>query len=151
MTSSSPGRFTPVLVLLLGVIGISTGSIFARFAEASPIVISFYRSGIAAAVMAPLVLARHREELFGLQRKDFLRVILAGVFLALHFSTWITSLFYTSIASSVVIVQTIPVWTAILSPFISGDRVSRQTWAGIILSFVGVVIISAGDFALGGK
>jgi len=59
--------------------------------------------------------------------------------------------FFTSIASSVVIVQTIPVWTAILSPFISGDRVSRQTWVGIILSFVGVVIISAGDFALGGK
>jgi len=151
VTSSSPGRFTPVLVLLLGVIGISTGSIFARFAEASPIVISFYRSGIAAAVMAPLVLSRHREELFGLQRKDFLRVILAGVFLALHFSTWITSLFYTSIASSVVIVQTIPVWTAILSPFISGDRVSPMTWAGILLSFAGVVVISAGDFALGGK
>lgn len=151
MTSSSPGRFTPVLVLLLGVIGISTGSIFARFAEAPPIVISFYRSGIAAAVMAPLVLVRYREELFGLKRKDLLRVILAGVFLALHFSTWITSLFYTSIASSVVIVQTIPVWTAILSPFVSGDRVSRQTWSGIILSFVGVVIISAGDFALGGK
>lgn len=138
-------------MLLLGVIGISTGSIFARFADASPIVISFYRSGIAAAVMAPLVFFRHREELLGLQRKDFLRVILAGAFLALHFSTWITSLFYTSIASSVVIVETIPVWTAILSPFVSGDKVTRLTWAGIALSFVGVVVISAGDFALGGK
>ncbi|HDQ93517.1 MAG TPA: DMT family transporter, partial [Synergistetes bacterium] len=38
-----------------------------------------------------------------------------------------------------------------LSPFVSGDRVSRQTWAGIALSFVGVIIISTGDFALGGK
>lgn len=148
---SSPGRFTPLLVLLLGVIGISTGSIFARFADASPIVISFYRSGIAAAVMAPLVFARHRQELFGLQRKDLLRVILAGTFLALHFSTWITSLFYTSIASSVVIVETIPVWTAILAPFITRDRVSRLTWTGIILSFLGVLVISAGDLSIGNK
>jgi len=149
--SPSVGRFTPFFVLLLGIIGISTGSIFARYADASPIVISFYRSGIAAAVMAPLVFVRHRQELFGLQRKDLLRVVLAGTFLALHFSTWITSLFYTSIASSVVIVETIPVWTAILSPFVSGDRVSRVTWAGIALSFCGVLVISAGDFALGGR
>ncbi len=149
--SPSVGRFTPFFVLLLGIIGISTGSIFARYADASPIVISFYRSGMAAAVMAPLVFARHRQELFGLQKKDLLRVVLAGTFLALHFSTWITSLFYTSIASSVVIVETIPIWTAILSPFVSGDRVSRMTWAGIALSFCGVLVISAGDFALGGK
>lgn len=151
MTDSSPGRFTPLIVLVLGVIGISTGSIFARYADASPIVISFYRSAIAAAVMMPIVLLRCRKELFSLDRGDLFRVILSGVFLALHFSTWITSLFYTSIASSVVIVQTIPVWTAILAPFITGDRVSRLAWTGIVLSFFGVLVISAGDFAVGGK
>lgn len=151
MTPPSPGRLAPAVVLALGVIGISTGSIFARFADAPPIVISFYRTGIATAVMAPLVLLRCREELFSLCGKDLLRVLLSGAFLAMHFSTWITSLFYTSIASSVVIVQTIPVWTAILSPFVSGDRVNRTTWTGILLSFVGVVVIGAGDFALGGK
>lgn len=151
MTPPSPGRLAPAVVLALGVIGISTGSIFARFADAPPIVISFYRTGIATAVMAPLVLLRCREELFSLRGKDLLRVLLSGAFLAMHFSTWITSLFYTSIASSVVIVQTIPVWTAILSPFVSGDRVNRTTWTGILLSFVGVVVIGAGDFALGGK
>ena len=151
MTPPSPGRLAPAVVLALGVIGISTGSIFARFADAPPIVISFYRTGIATAVMAPLVLLRCREELFSLRGKDLLRVLLSGAFLAMHFSTWITSLFYTSIASSVVIVQTIPVWTAILSPFVSGDRVNRTTWAGILLSFVGVLVIGAGDFALGGK
>ncbi|NLO56393.1 MAG: DMT family transporter [Thermovirga sp.] len=151
MTPPSPGRLAPAFVLALGVIGISTGSIFARFAAAPPLVISFYRTGIATAVMAPLVLLRCREELFSLRGKDLLRVLLSGAFLAMHFSTWITSLFYTSIASSVVIVQTIPVWTAILSPFVSGDRVNRTTWTGILLSFVGVVVIGAGDFALGGK
>jgi len=150
MTPSPPRRLAPALILALGVIGISTGSIFARFADAPPLVISFYRTGIATAAMAPLVLLRCRGELSDLRGGDLLRVLLAGAFLALHFSTWITSLFYTSIASSVVIVQTIPVWTAILSPFVSGDRVSGTTWAGILLSFIGVVVIGAGDFALGG-
>jgi len=151
MTPSSPGRVAPAVVLTLGVIGISTGSIFARFAAAPPLVISFYRTGMATAVIAPLVLLRCREELFSLRGRDLLRVLLSGAFLAMHFSTWITSLFYTSIASSVVIVQTIPLWTAILSPHVSGDRVNRTTWTGILLSFVGVIVIGAGDFALGGK
>jgi drug/metabolite transporter (DMT)-like permease len=151
LISSHPDRFTPLIVLILGVIGISTGSIFARYADASPIVISFYRAGIASAVMMPLVLLRHRDELRSLTRRDLLWTLLAGVFLALHFATWITSLFYTSIASSVVIVETIPIWTAILSPFVSKDRVSRLTWAGIGLSFCGVIVISTGDFALGGR
>ena len=150
MTDPGPGRFTPLIVLVLGVIGISTGSIFARYADASPLVISFYRAGIAAAVMLPLVLLRHRGEVLALGRGDFFRVLLAGMFLALHFSTWITSLFYTSVASSVVIVETIPVWTAILAPFVSKERVSRLTWVGIGVSFCGVLVISAGDFTLGG-
>jgi len=144
-------RFTPLLVLLLGVVGISTGSIFARYAEASPIVISFYRSSIAAAAMLPLVLLQHRDELRNLTRKDILWTMLAGVFLALHFATWITSLFFTTIASSVVIVETIPIWTALLSPFVSKDKVSRLTWCGIGLSFAGVLVISTGDFAMGGR
>lgn len=144
-------RFTPLLVLLLGVVGISTGSIFARYADASPIVISFYRVSIAAAAMLPMVLLKHRDELRALTRKDLLWAMLAGVFLALHFATWITSLFFTTIASSVVIVETIPIWTALLSPFVSKDKVSRLTWCGIGLSFAGVLVISTGDFALGGR
>ncbi|HAG22254.1 MAG TPA: hypothetical protein DCG87_03005, partial [Synergistaceae bacterium] len=128
MTGSAPSRSNILFVLFLGIIGISTGSIFARYADANPIAISAYRSGIATAAMLPFVVARHRGEIAALERKTFLFVLLSGLFLALHFATWITSLFYTTIASSVVIVQTIPIWTALLSPFVTGDRVSRLSW-----------------------
>ncbi|KUK58387.1 MAG: Uncharacterized protein XD80_0868 [Synergistales bacterium 53_16] len=151
MTGSAPSRSNILFVLFLGIIGISTGSIFARYADANPIAISAYRSGIATAAMLPFVVARHRGEIAALERKTFLFVLLSGLFLALHFATWITSLFYTTIASSVVIVQTIPIWTALLSPFVTGDRVSRLSWCGIGVSFAGMLTITTGDFAIGGR
>lgn len=151
MTGSAPSRSNILFVLFLGIIGISTGSIFARYADANPIAISAYRSGIATAAMLPFVVARHRGEIAALERKTFLFVLLSGLFLALHFATWITSLFYTTIASSVVIVQTIPIWTALLSPFVTGDRVSRLSWCGIGVSFAGILTITTGDFAIGGR
>jgi drug/metabolite transporter (DMT)-like permease len=90
------------------------------------------------------VIARCRGEIARLGRRDLLFVLFSGLFLALHFATWITSLFYTTIASSVVIVETIPVWTALLSPFVTGDRVSRMSWLGIGISFAGMLIITTG-------
>jgi drug/metabolite transporter (DMT)-like permease len=151
MTGSTPSRVTILFVLFLGIVGISTGSIFARYADAHPVAISAYRAGIAAVVMLPVVIARCRGEVARLDRRDLLFVLFSGLFLALHFATWITSLFYTTIASSVVIVETIPVWTAILSPFVTGDRVSRMSWLGIGISFAGMLIITTGDFAIGGR
>lgn len=135
----------------MGVLGISTGAIFARYAEAPPLVIAFYRVAVASAVMIPLFLAGHRDELKKLSRGDFIKLFLSGLFLGLHFATWITSLFYTSVASSVVIVETIPIWVAILSPFVSHEKLSRLAWTGVAVSFLGVTVISAGDFGLGGK
>ncbi len=75
---------------------------------------------------------------------------MSGVFLALHFAFWISSLFYTTVASSVVIVDTIPIWIALLAPAITGDRVSRTTLSGIGIAFIGGIVISAGDFSVGG-
>jgi len=151
MTGPAPSKSAILFVLFLGIIGISTGSIFARYADANPIAISAYRSGIATAVMLPFVIARYRGEISSLEQKTFLFTLLSGLFLALHFATWITSLFYTTIASSVVIVQTIPIWTALLSPFVTGDRVSRLSWCGIGVSFAGMLTITTGDFAIGGR
>ena len=147
----SPSKITILTVLFIGIIGISTGSIFARYAEAPSLVISTYRTGIAATFMAPIALIHYRQELLSIKQKDLIYVFLAGLFLALHFATWITSLFYTSVASSVVIVETIPIWTALLSPLVTKDRTSLLSWLGIGLSFIGMIIITTGDFSIGKK
>ena len=141
--------FSPWLVLSFGVFAISTGAIFARMAEAPPLVIAAYRVGLATLFLLPFTARRALKELSSLGRNDLLRGIAAGVFLALHFATWISSLFHTSVASSVVIVNAIPLWTGLLSPFLTGDPFSPSLKKGLLLALPGAIIISWGDFALG--
>jgi drug/metabolite transporter (DMT)-like permease len=144
-------RFNPALALVSGVLAVSTGAIFARLAEAPAFVIAAYRVGIASVVLAPFAWGRARGELCRLTGRDYGLAALAGFFLALHFGTWITSLQYTSVANSVVLVNTNPLWVGVLTPFITKDRLSRFTKVGIGLSVVGGVIIGAGDFATGAR
>jgi drug/metabolite transporter (DMT)-like permease len=141
--------FNPAMALVSGVLAVSTGSIFARLAEAPAFVIAAYRVGLASLILAPVAWWRARGELLRLTARDYGLATLAGLCLALHFGTWISSLQYTSVANSVMLVNTTPLWVGLLTPFISKDRVSRLTKIGIGLSVIGGAIIGAGDFATG--
>ncbi len=144
--------FPPTLALLSGILAVSTGAIFVRLAdEAPPLVVAAYRVGIASALLAPLAWWRARHELRALGRRDYALAVLAGFFLALHFATWVTSLYYTSVASSVVLVNTNPLWVGLLAPVVSKDRITRLMAAGIVMSVVGGVIIGLGDLAISGQ
>jgi drug/metabolite transporter (DMT)-like permease len=137
-------------VLLLGVFAVSTGSIFVRLADAPALVIAAYRCTLATLILLPIASISAPNELRRLARREWMLAFGAGFFLALHFATWISSLDYTSVASSVVLVTTNPIWVGLLTPFISSDRISRATALGILLSVTGGVVISAGDFQVGG-
>ncbi|MFA0887870.1 MAG: DMT family transporter [Synergistales bacterium] len=141
----------PIAALSIGIAAISTGAIFARAADAPSLTIAAYRVGLATLILAPLFAWKCPKEIAGLNRSDWKAVLGAGFFLAVHFATWIASLDYTSVASSVVLVETIPLWVGILTPFVTGERPGKGTLAGIGLSFAGGLLIGAGDFALGGR
>jgi len=143
--------FNPSLALISGVLAVSTGAIFAKLAEAPALVIAAYRVGLASLILAPIAWWQARDELLGLEKKDYLLALLSGFFLALHFSTWISSLSYTSVANSVVLVNTNPLWVGVLTPVISQDRLTLTTKIGIVISVIGGAIIGAGDFATGGQ
>ncbi len=139
------------LALGIGIMAVSTGAIFARLADAPPLVIAAYRVGLATLVLVPLALWKARHELFNLSRRDLMLAIIAGFFLALHFATWITSLEYTSVANSVVLVNTNPLWVGLLTPFIAKERIHKAVILSIVLSVIGGVLIGWGDFASGGQ
>jgi drug/metabolite transporter (DMT)-like permease len=143
----------PALALLIGVIAVSFGAIFLRLAgEDTPVLIkSLYRVGLATLVLLPFALKSARPEWKQLTRRDWLLVAVAGTFLAIHFITWVASLNHTTVASSVVLVTTNPLWVALLTPFVSTERVSAQTWAGILLSVGGSAVIGWGDFGTGAE
>ena len=141
----------PIVILILGIIGVSTGSIFARLADAPALVTAAYRVGLASLIIVPLAAWKARDELRSLSFRDIRLAILSGFFLALHFATWISSLDYTAIANSVVLVNTVPLWVGLFTPLIAKDRLVRATLISIIISVGGGVIIGSGDFATGGQ
>jgi drug/metabolite transporter (DMT)-like permease len=137
----------PKIAVIVGILAVSAASIFVRFAqeEASSIVIAAYRLGIASLVLIPITSFRYRRDLHSLSRGDLSLGLLSGVFLAIHFATWITSLEFTTVASSVVIVTTTPLWVALLSPLVLREAVARNIKVGLVIAMVGTVIIGLSD------
>ena len=133
--------------ILGAILAVSTASIFIRFAqrEAPSLVIAAFRLTFASLILAPIALTRHRAELHRLTRRELLLALLSGVFLALHFATWITSLEYTTVASSVVLVSTSPLWVALLSPLVLRERLTRVVLVGMLLALTGGVVIALSD------
>lgn len=147
MTPSKP-RVSPLLVLGLGVLGISTGSIWVRLAQGQQVpslVIAAWRLTLASAVLWPWAWQRRRAELRGMERGDWGLVLLSGGMLALHFASWITSLAYTSVASSTVLVTTSPLWVGLAAPLLLGERLTRPLKSGMALAMVGSVLIGLAD------
>jgi drug/metabolite transporter (DMT)-like permease len=135
-----------MLVMLIGLLAVSTGSIFVRYAQqyAASLVVAAYRITLASMILTPFAWPR-RAEWKGLTRKEAWLGLLSGFFLALHFATWISSLEYTSVASSIVLVTTIPLWVALLSPFTVKEAISRVVLAGMILALLGGAVVGFSD------
>lgn len=149
MTSTpAPRHSTLTLGLLAGILAASTAAIFIRFAQhegAPSIVIAAARLTIASLILAPFALTHYRSALRRLSRREWILTLLSGLFLALHFVTWITSLEFTTIASSVVLVSTTPLWVAILAPLILRERLGTTAMIGMILALTGGVIVGLSD------
>lgn len=133
--------------ILGAILAVSTASIFIRFAqrEAPSLVIAAFRLTFASLILAPLALTRHRAELRSLTRRELLLGLLSGFFLALHFATWISSLEYTTVASSVVLVSTSPLWVALLAPLFLRERLTSSVLTGMTLALIGGVFIALSD------
>ncbi len=140
-------RYRPVVATSFGILFVSTASIFIRFAqeEASSLVIAAARLLIASLVLIPIAVLKNKHELRSLTRADLTKGALSGLFLALHFVTWITSLQYTSVASSVVLVTTTPLWVAILSPVVLREPITKAVLIGLAISVTGGVIVGIGN------
>ncbi len=135
--------------MMVGVVSVSFAAIFIRLAEAPPLVIAAYRLGIASLIVIPVALVRSRDELRRLTRGQIGLAALSGVFLAVHFVFWITSLNFTSVATSVVLVTANPIFVAAASYLFLKEKLSRRTVFGIGIALTGAVIIGYSNWQLG--
>jgi drug/metabolite transporter (DMT)-like permease len=124
-------------------------------AEVPPLAIAFYRMLLATMLLAPVAFAWKRKEIAAFKGKELAMLGLGGLFLALHFGAWISSLKYIPIATSVVLVNSHPLFVVIASFLFLGQKPSRQSLVGTIIGLIGMLIISKdglsnAEFALKG-
>ncbi len=127
----------------LGVLAVSWAAIFVRLADAAPLAVAAWRLTIAS---VPLLAVNALRRAPPVPRADLPTLALAGVALALHFGTWISSLALTTVASSVAIVTTQPVWVALLSALWLKERPRPLTLVGMGVALAGSVAIAGTDF-----
>jgi drug/metabolite transporter (DMT)-like permease len=142
--NTPPNRYIYPIILSIGILAVSTASIFIRFAQedAPSLTIAALRLFFASLALAPFALKYHRSELFALTRRELVLGLFSGLFLAIHFATWISSLEYTTVASSVLFVSTGPIWVALLSPTFLKEKLSPPAFLGLGLTIVGGTLIA---------
>jgi drug/metabolite transporter (DMT)-like permease len=151
--TTKPKTWQIILVLIIGIIGISTAAIFIRLCQEitglKDIEFSLF---IAASrlIIASLFLSPTYPNLFKtkISPSGLFYAISAGICLGFHFATWISSLAFTSVVASTTIVTTNPLWVIIISWLWWGEKPSNKTIFGIFIALMGGVIIAFGDYGI---
>lgn len=126
--------------LIGGVAAISTSAVLIRLAEAPAPVIAFYRMFFATLFFAPLALKQSKEN--RLSKHQLFLALTAGTFLAFHFILWMNSLEHTSVASSVVLVTTQPLWVFLISVLFLQEKPSGLMWLGLLVALFGSIMVT---------
>ena len=141
-----------MIMIVVGVLGISLSSIFVKYSAAPSAVTAAFRLSWTVLLLSPAALGRReaRRELAGMGRKNLLLSILSGVFLALHFWLWFESLNHTSVASSTTIVCTEVIWVALGYCLLMKGRIPLKAALAIGIALLGSALVAFSDSASGG-
>jgi drug/metabolite transporter (DMT)-like permease len=134
-------------LVVVGVMGASLSAPIAAATAAPALAIGFWRNAFGAAATLPYVAARRRRRMLrGISRRSWAAALLAGVLLAVHFGTWLTSLRMTSVAAATALVCTTPIWI-VAYDLLRGRTVRRAVLGGTVLAVAGGVAITGVDAA----
>lgn len=141
-----------VLVLAVAVLAISSSAVLILWADAPAVSVTFWRTLGGAIILAPVALRSSLRRRQGPadrpSGRQWLILTASGVALGLHFATWLSSLELTSVAASVTLVSTAPIFIAVALAVL-GRPPGRATWLAIGLAIVGTTIITVGDAVAG--
>jgi drug/metabolite transporter (DMT)-like permease len=140
------GMFRLYIFLPIGIVAISTASIFIKLCDAPALIVATYRLMLASLMLSPL--AYYKKPWRGWERKALGWLFLSGLLLSLHFALWIASLKFTSVASSVVLVTTHPIFVGVGGLLFLKERLGLNLILGIALSVLGSGLIGYGDMGL---
>lgn len=136
-----------VLRLGVAVLFISLSGPMIAVTAAPVLAIAFWRCLIGSGLTGVWVIARRWSSLGALTSRELRLTVIAGVFLGLHFATWIPSLTLTTIAASTALVATQPIWAALIARA-TGVRITSRVWIGIAIAFSGVIVLTGVDLSV---
>ncbi|MGD9569993.1 MAG: DMT family transporter [Sedimentibacter sp.] len=137
----SPSKY----IILVGTFFTSLSSIIIRFSEAPSLVISAYRMLFTTLMLLIPVMLKNRSEFKKITKKEIILCTTSGIFLALHFAAWISSIKMTTVANSTILVSCSPIFVALANYFISKEKLGRKMAVGISMSLAGTFIIAMGS------
>ncbi|MCX8083877.1 MAG: DMT family transporter [Calditerrivibrio sp.] len=139
-----------ITIFTIGIISLAMASILVKFCDDVPsVMIATYRLVISSLIL--LIIFKIKGHTFKtLGRKEFVLSIISGFILSLHFVSWFASLKLTSVASSVVLVTTNPLFVGLFSVIFLKERLHKEILIGIFLSIIGSMILALGDSGLKG-
>jgi drug/metabolite transporter (DMT)-like permease len=140
---TGPSRVRVASVLGIALLAISVAAVFIRLAEAPGVVVAAWRMIIASAVLLPITVRALRRT--PLRRGNAWPTLWAGVLLGLHFAAWISSLSFTTVAASVSLVATTPLWVALMSWGFLRRAPTLTVLLGVLIAVAGGAVIAFGD------
>jgi drug/metabolite transporter (DMT)-like permease len=138
-------RVPPLGALGVAIAAVSTSAILIRWSAAPSTVMAFYRVLLMTALVAPVAIYRNPGDFRQISRRDAAAAVGAGVALAVHFGAWFESLRYTSVAASVTLVQSQPIFVAVGAAVLLDETVDRRVVAGILVAVAGAAVMSLAD------
>lgn len=142
----------PMIMIVVGILGISMSAIFVKYSTAPSAVTATYRLLWTVVLMSFVVLGKKevRRELFALDKKKVCLSAVSGLFLAIHFVLWFESLKHTTVASSTTIVCTEVIWVALGFCICMKGKIKGKAILAIAVTFGGSIVIACADSASGG-
>lgn len=139
-------KMNPKLVVLIGALGISISPILIKLSNSEALTIAFYRLLFTILILTPFVIRKNKNEILSLSKKNIRNIAFSGFFLGIHFSLWILSLKYTTVASATVLVNTSPIILLLVTYFVLKEKTNKKQILAIFFAFVGSIILAYGDF-----
>ena len=142
--SRQQSKTLPYLALLVGMLSLSMSAVFVRWADAPGPITAFYRVVISILLLLPLFIRQVDRK--SLTKKLLLFPLMGGIFTALDFAFWNTSVGYTTAGNATLLGNTAPLWVALGAWLIFKETLRKDFWIGLFLALGGAALIIGADF-----
>jgi len=144
--ASSKTRFSTVDVMLIGVSfvwGINFSVVKTALTDFFPLSFNSIRFSLASLFILMLLWILERDLSF--RREDIRRLVLLGLIGNTTYQLlYIHGIARTTASNSSLILATTPIFVALLSSVLKVERVERKVWQSVVLSFIGILLITQG-------